>query len=91
MIIGMRRTLLIGMCLGLAACAPTVYVKANGTDQEFQADLFDCEARVGAMYGGRNQTEPGIAIMAAMDVRRCIETKGWHKATAQDVAAQLKR
>lgn len=83
--------LLLTLAYGLMACGPTIYIKPGHGDSEFQADLFDCESKVGAMYGGRNQMEPGIAIIAYQDIKRCIQTKGWRVATAEQVKAGRQR
>lgn len=76
-------TLLVMICV-LSGCSQTLYVKEGATPQQFQADQFECEQKVITMYGGYAQMGPGHAVMARQDIARCLTTKGYREATAEE-------
>ena len=63
--------------LSSAGCSRTMMVKDGATQEQFQAEHFDCEQKVITMYGGYAQMGAGHAIMARGDIQRCLESKGW--------------
>lgn len=79
-----RLPLLLSLCVLLSGCSQTLYVKEGGTPQQFQADQFECEQKVATMYGGYAQMGPGHAIMARQDMARCLTSKGYREATADE-------
>jgi hypothetical protein len=74
------------ICASLASsgCAGTMLVKDGYTPEQFETDKFDCEQRVVTMYGGYAQMGIGHAIMARQDILRCMRTKGYREASAEE-------
>lgn len=72
--------------LALAGCSQTILVKDGLTPQQFNSDKFDCEQRVITMYGGYAQMGVGHAILARQDIMRCMLSKGYREATAEERA-----
>ncbi len=81
---GVKFFLVLLLSLTLSSCGQTLYMKDGATPQEFQSDQFDCEQKVITMYGGYANMGPGHAIMARQDIHRCLTTKGYREATAEE-------
>jgi hypothetical protein len=77
---------LLVLLVVLSGCSPLIWVKEGGTAQQFEQDRFDCEQGVTMRYGGSAQMGPGYASMARQDFDRCLETKGYRQATAEERA-----
>jgi hypothetical protein len=75
---------IVGLALFIAGCSGITFTKEGITQQQFEADKFDCEQKVVTMYGGYAQMGVGHAIVARDDLRRCMFTKGYREATAQE-------
>lgn len=81
---GVKFFLFLLLSLTLSGCAQKLYIKDGATPQEFQSDQFECEQKVITMYGGYAQMDVGHAIMARQDIHRCLTTKGYREATAEE-------
>ena len=88
----MRTSLMLVLLVLLAGCAPqTLLVKDGMTQQQFEADKFDCEQKVVTMYGGYTQMGVGHAIMARQDMERCMTAlKGYRVISTADADAAHK-
>lgn len=67
-----------------SGCANTMLVKDGYTPEQFETDKFDCEQRVVTMYGGYAQMGVGHAVLARQDILRCMKTKGYREASAEE-------
>ena len=74
--------------LVLAGCAQTMFVKPGGTAESFEADKFECEAKVQTMYGGQANMNFGHLATYREDLFRCIRSKGWREATRAEIEEQ---
>ena len=83
----MRSIAIFLSVLFLSGCSQTLLMKDGMTPQSFEADKFDCEQKVVTMYGGYAQMGAGHAVMARQDMLPCMTTKGYHEATAEELAA----
>jgi hypothetical protein len=75
--------LLAVAALALTGCAKTIWTKPGLTEQEYNVDAYACErdVRQSGYYGG------GIA--GALNMRdfyeRCMRSKGYRKATEEEI------
>ena len=79
-----RSALMLAIMLTLLGCAHTVWVKPDGTQQEFARDSYECErdARQSGYFGS--------GLVGAINMQsfqeRCMVARGWAKQTEQGVS-----
>jgi hypothetical protein len=78
-----RLFLLLAFVALSEGCGQTIWTKQGGTEQEYRVDAYACERdmRQSGYYGG------GIAgaLNAKGFYERCMMSKGYHKATKEEI------
>lgn len=79
---------LVGMLLLTGCSSNMVWMKDGATQQQFQADQFDCKQKAYTMSGGYNSNNLGALVVSAPGFfNECMEAKGY-RLMPQDQAVQ---
>ncbi|MBX3305641.1 MAG: hypothetical protein KF751_06240 [Nitrospira sp.] len=76
----------------LAGCidpyANKIWVKHNGTLENFSADQYDCKAKVYTMMGGAANMNAGHYLFLNGEIENCMNSKGYHLVTIPSESTQ---
>jgi hypothetical protein len=68
-----------------------MWVKDGVTQQQFEADGWDCKQKVVTMYGGYANMGIGHAITAGQEIQACMQSKGYRQVTRQPTDEEIQR